>query len=189
MLTPNASKLTSDVNNKLYDFIFVGRLEKEKNIWWLIDLAKYFQRIKKAIKICVLGKGTLEKEFLKQIKENKLANYFNYAGFQSDIIPYLKKSKILLLPSQNEGMPNCVLEGYSLGLPAIVYNFPGAHEVVINNQTGLITYDKKEFIKQCQNLLANTSLRKQMGFRAYKLSLEKFGADNLKKFVNIIFSL
>lgn len=184
ILKSKTSQLTSDFNNIIYDFIFVGRMEKEKNIWWLIDLAKYFQRMKKGIKICVLGKGTLEKEFLRQILKNKLTNYFNYAGFQADIIPYLKKSKILLLPSQNEGMPNCVLESYSLGIPAIVYNFPGASEIVINNQTGLIIHDKKEFIKQCQNLIDNASLRKQMGFRAYKLSLEKFGEDNLKKFVN-----
>lgn len=168
------------------DFIFIGRLEKEKNIWWLFDLAKNFQQHKRLIKICIVGKGSLEKELLQKIKEFRLDRFFYFKGFQENVNLFLNKSKILLLPSQNEGMPNCILEANNLGLPTVVFNFPGAAEIISNNRTGLIAKSKQEFIDDAQMLIKNNHLRIKMGLMAKTTIKNAFGKNNLQKFLNIL---
>ena len=97
---------------------------------------------------------------------------------------YLQKSKILLLPSKNEGMPNTILEAAAYKIPAVVNNFSGANEIITHGQTGYIAHNKKEFINYASQLLKNSRLIQSMGNRSFYLARSNFNQQNLSSFVN-----
>lgn len=169
-----------------YDFIYLGRIEKEKNISVLLKLVKYLKAKGFNPRLCILGKGTLENQLQLKIKYLRLTKNVFFYGFKQNVDSYLTKAKILLLPSLNEGMPNCVLEAASHKVPSIVYNFKGAGEVIINKKTGFIAKTKKDFLKKAEKLLKDESRRKKMGTSAYRNTLKSFGEKNLKRFIDIL---
>lgn len=181
-------RTTSYLKSKKYDFIFVGRIEKEKNVFALLDLIKSLKTNFENITLCILGKGSLEKTLIKKINDAGLKRNVFFYGFKDNIVPYLTKSKIMLLPSLNEGMPNCVLEAARHQIPSIINNFKGANEVLSNRKTGYIYSNQREFFNFSQDLLTNESLRCKMGKHAYESTISVFGEKNLNKFVKILLS-
>ncbi len=172
----------SKSSKKTYDFIYLGRLEKEKNIFTILSLIQDLKKQFPQISCCLLGKGSLEKEILQEIKNKKLGQNVFFYGFQKNTVQYLKKAKAFLLPSSNEGMSNSLLEAAAYQLPVLVYNFPGADEVVVDAKTGFIAKNKQELSRFSQKLLRKPWLIKKMGQKAQNQVLTKFGKNNLKKF-------
>jgi glycosyltransferase involved in cell wall biosynthesis len=188
-IIPNWALLQSKTTTKkIYDFIYAGRLEKEKNIFWLIDLIIKLKKKYPRVSLCILGSGQLEYQLHYQINKYKLTKNIFFYGFVDNVINYLAQARTILLPSLNEGLPNCVIEAGIQGLPAVVYNFQGAEEVVIHSQTGFIAKDKKEFLYYTEKLIKANSLRIKLGENARALVKQKFGSNNLKAFTNLLIS-
>ena len=121
-----------------------------------------------------------------KIKKQQLSNNVFFDGFKENVNSYLVKSKILLLPSLNEGMPNCVLEAAIYKIPAVVYDFKGADEIILHRKTGFIAKNKKSFFQYAEKLLSNQRLRKIIGTNAQKRTFNNFGEDNLKKYLKLL---
>ncbi|MFC1711928.1 glycosyltransferase [Patescibacteria group bacterium] len=172
--------------NKKFDLIYLGRLEREKNIFLLLELVKKLKNIKPNITCCILGKGSLEKKLKYQILRQGLKENVCFSGFKKNVGTFLSQSKILILPSLNEGMPNCVLEASSYKIPSIINNFSGALEIITHTKTGYIARNKKEFFKYTKQLIKYPSLRKRLGTNAYKVAKQKFGSNNLKRFTKLL---
>lgn len=170
---------------KVYDFIYIGRLEKEKNIFWLLSLVCRLKIISKNdVTLCILGEGKLAKSLKEKIAERKLTRNVFLIGFKKNTSLYLSKSKILLLPSANEGMPNCVLEAAIYKVPSIINNFAGANEIVRHQKTGLIIHNQGEFYKAARQLLASPKFCQKLGLCALENTLNNYGKNNLVEFVD-----
>ncbi len=174
------------LQKKIYDFIYIGRLEKEKNIFWLLKLIRFLKKTRPSVSLCVLGTGSLQSLFLERVRYLRLTKNVFYFGFVGDVEKYLGKSKILLLPSLNEGMPNCVLEAGVYHVSSVVYDFPGAAEVVLHGKTGFIADDKASFFAHAHKLVQNSRLRTRMGLAASAMVLESFSRNNLERFVEVL---
>jgi glycosyltransferase involved in cell wall biosynthesis len=59
-------------------------------------------------------------------------------GWQSDVVRYLTASDAFVFPSSREGMPVCVMEALSMGLPVITRDSRGCRDVVEHGVTGLV---------------------------------------------------
>lgn len=137
-----ANETSSEIGLKL-DFLFVGRLIKQKGILEYITAAKSIKL--KYPKICfgILGpfynnsKGdnTISPE---EIAHSEHEGFIKYLGFTNDVKKFMLASKCVVLPTYGEGMSNTLLEACSLEIPVLASNVPGCKEIISHGETGFL---------------------------------------------------
>ena len=103
--------------------VSVGRLTEVKNHELLI---RAFSDIADKIpdNLEIFGDGPLKNKLELLIKELGLQNRVFLRGLVSDIPNAIRKSKLFVLPSNYEGMPNALMEAMALGIPCIATDCP-----------------------------------------------------------------
>ena len=93
-----------------------------------------------------------------------------------NVIPYLQKSKISILPSYREGLPKSLIEAASCKLPLVATDVPGCREICKNNFNGILIpkKDSKLLSKAIEKLIKNKALMSKYGENGRKLVKEKF---------------
>ncbi|CAM4285229.1 glycosyltransferase [Pseudoalteromonas ostreae] len=100
-------------------FIYVGRLTASKRVDQLIIA---ISEAKGEHKLIVVGDGE-EKANLKELAlKLGVDDRVYFLGRLSNPYPYIKSAKALLLASEFEGYPNCLIEALGLGVPVITSN-------------------------------------------------------------------
>jgi len=65
-----------------------------------------------------------------------------WPGEVKNVIPWLKKSSVFVLPSYREGVPRSTQEAMAIGLPVITCDTVGCRETVIEGKTGFLVEHK-----------------------------------------------
>jgi len=120
------------------DALFVGRINKAKGIY---DLLEVLKRIKKKLpffQFSIMGQGDLntERQYKKDIKKFNLQKNIKFLGFKTGLEKYkiIKSSKLFLFLSHNESFGVALLEAVCCGLPAIAYNLPVYNKIYKNSE-------------------------------------------------------
>jgi glycosyltransferase involved in cell wall biosynthesis len=126
-------------NNKKINFLFVGRIIKEKGLIEYIEAANLIsEKYKKQAKFHIIGQTYKNNKFNK-IFFNMLENSNSiYHGYQDNIDLFIAESDCVVLPSYREGLSKFLLEGLSFGKPLITTNVPGCKQLLNNNYNGFI---------------------------------------------------
>ena len=119
-----------------FHILFVGRLEKQKNILNLIK-AIGFQNTQK-IKVTLIGRGSQEKE----IKNEALKNHLNFqiiTHVGNDKLPmWYNWADLFILPSYQEGSPKVLLEAMACGAVCLVSNIAENLDFVTHEVNGFV---------------------------------------------------
>jgi glycosyltransferase involved in cell wall biosynthesis/predicted metal-dependent phosphoesterase TrpH len=114
-----------------------GRISKEKNLDFMA--AVYEEIIKKvpSVNLIFAGDGPYFNDYREKMKKHKRV-YF--AGrMHRDTLPALySASHLLVFPSITDTFGMVVLEAQSCGLPALVSDFGGPQEIILNGKTGFV---------------------------------------------------
>ena len=102
-----------------YDIAFVGRLTLQKNPIKLLDIIKRVNELKPGIRAIIIGDGEEKNKCEEYIKENNLENVVTLKGFLENPFPYLKKSKVVIMPSLFEGFGLVAIESMICGVPVL----------------------------------------------------------------------
>ena len=95
---------SKEFKSTYYDLIFVGRLTQIKRPEIVIEITKRLRENHPSIKTCIIGSGELEKSCKDLIKKYNLENNVEMLGFKENPFPYIKNSKVALMPSSHEGL-------------------------------------------------------------------------------------
>ena len=98
----------------------VGRLEQVKNHKFMIEIAEELVNRNFAFKMFFVGKGQIEDELKKYVKEKNLNDYITFCGVRSDIPVLLQFFDVFLMPSYYEGNPVTLIEAQASGLPCLI---------------------------------------------------------------------
>jgi len=103
-------------------FLFLGRLEEQKGLDYLIEAVRLMKDFSNAFKVIIAGTGSLHDYLQERIQEANISDCVELKGrLETSVLPDLYSSAdIFVLPSLWEGMPLTVLEAWSCGLPIIV---------------------------------------------------------------------
>jgi len=182
---PNENFYKIENNN----IILLGRLEKRKGTFDLLNIADNIIKNKPQVNIILAGDGDLEKvkyEINKKIyKDNiKLLGWIN----KDEREELLKNTGIFVLPSYNEGMPMAILEAMSYGIPLVVSNVGDIPSVVNNKKNGYLINagDKQDLERKILQLLNNNNLRQQISENNYRKIYNSF---NLKTNMDKLYKL
>jgi glycosyltransferase involved in cell wall biosynthesis len=179
-----------DGKKKMYDLINVGRMEKEKNLTDLLKAVLLLVKKFKNLKVCFVGEGSQKSALIRATEVMGLKKHVCFVGerSQAEVIDYLRRSKIFVLPTKNEGLPNVVLEAGMCQVPTVSYPFEGWGEVIIDGKTGLIANGIETFAAKCQDLLENDDLRRKMGLAVQERMISKFSTLNQDRYINVLLS-
>ncbi len=126
-----------DVKNKV---LFVGRVERNKGIYHLIDAIKDLRSEIPDISLTVAGAGGEYEPILKMVEQEKL-DYIQPTGFvdYSKINEYYESSNLLVVPSLDMEQFGLIgIEGLASGIAVIGSNMGGIPEWCIDGETGLL---------------------------------------------------
>ncbi|RZM81162.1 glycosyltransferase [Pseudoalteromonas rubra] len=100
-------------------FVVVGRLIKSKRINDIIDVLK---KTETKENLLVVGDGEEYHTLLSHVKELGMDSRVKFTGSVDNPYPYIRNAKAMLLASETEGFPNCLVESLALGVPVITSN-------------------------------------------------------------------
>jgi glycosyltransferase involved in cell wall biosynthesis len=108
-----------EMKEKIFNFINVGRLTRQKGQWFLI---RSFRRVVdkyKDARLFILGEGDLRGELEDLIQKLDLNENVFLLGGQENVFPFLKNSDCFVFTSLWEGLPLSLIEALSVNLPVI----------------------------------------------------------------------
>lgn len=134
-------KLLKQYGFPVHNFIYIGRLSKEKNIFRLLSS---YERLTKKDKwgLILIGDGPQKNEIQNYIKEHNLKNAF-LPGFQQkeDIPKFLAASDIFILPSISETWGLVVNEAMAAGLPVLISKKCGCYPDLVKEGINGFSFD------------------------------------------------
>ncbi len=155
---------------------FIGRLEKENNPEFFINIAKDYLKTKNDTVFNIFGDGSMY-NYLKNISEG---NKIRFYGWQDKEIIY-KYSDIVIITSKINNFPYVALEAKSFGIPVISCSKGDIKKIIKNNYDGYIRYTEstKIFIN-----LINRIFKRYNKFSQNSINRSKFFEVNraCKKF-------
>lgn len=151
-------------SEKIYDIIFVGRLEQVKRLDLLLGAIKIISDEIPELKAVLVGTGSLENELRLKVDTLNIQKNVEFAGFQRDVFPWLFKSKIFVITSDSEGLPLALMEAMTVGLPCVVSDVGELGEIVINGENGYLVRERNAhaFAIYLRELVINTKLYNAM---------------------------
>ena len=172
-------KFKSNNQKKIYDLIFHSRIIKDKGVFEIIDAIKILRNQNVFFKTLFLGDiDNANRSFIteKQVNFWVKEKLIIWKRKTNNVLPYLQKSKISILPSYREGLPKSLLEAASCKLPIISTDVPGCREVCINNFNGFLVQpkDSRSLSKSIQKLLFNSNLMKKFGRNSREIVTKNF---------------
>ncbi|MCS6955266.1 MAG: glycosyltransferase [Candidatus Calescibacterium sp.] len=177
----NRLKVENDLKNK-FVLGFVGRLEKEKNLYKLLNLFRevinfFKERNLDNIRLILVGGGSEYSNLVNYARFLDLQKYVIFTGKISydDIPNYYRLIDVFITVSLTEVKPLSYLESLSVGAPIIALKTFGADDLILDGHNGfLIEHNddyKKNFILKIFELYKNRDLLEKMKKNAYLSSL------------------
>jgi|TARA_B110000967_G_scaffold120878_1_gene123499 glycosyltransferase involved in cell wall biosynthesis len=128
-------------HNKLFSFLYVGRIIADKGI---IELIKAIENINCNKIVCTLKIcGFLNADNVSVISIEDIEKWKEVPGVElieptNRVENIMKESDCIVLPSYREGMPRSLLEAGAMGLPSITTDVPGCRNIIQDKINGLL---------------------------------------------------
>ena len=163
--------------------ITVGALNEVKNTTALIQALSIVLKHVPNCHLELIGSGHLYQMLFEQAQTLKLMDSLTFLGNLShqDVLEFLSRSHIFLLPSHSEGFPKALLEAMAAGLPVVASSVSVIPYLLGKYQCGILLNkpDAENVAKAVLQMIANPQQMKRMGDNARKAAegytLEKWG--------------
>ena len=114
--------------------LFVGRLHPQKGLELIQQHFGGLLEKSDRRRLLIVGDGPLRSD-LERWADECGPDRVRVLPWQRDVVPLMKASRFLVLPSHYEGMPNVVLEAMAAGLPVVCSRVEGSEELLGDEAT------------------------------------------------------
>lgn len=178
--------------NQPTDFLFIGRLLKEKGIHDFLAAAKIVKDKYPQTQFTVLG--AIDPHNLGALKQSELdeliaSNIINYPGHVKNVKDWIASSHVFVLPSYREGVPRSTQEAMAIGRPIITTDVPGCRETVVNGVNGFLVpkWNPEALAEKMIYFIEHPDQIEKMGYESYKMAMDKFDAEKVnQRLMNIL---
>lgn len=169
VLNKVAESVTSGSNTV---FLAGGALTARKNFPMLIEAFSIFHKNHDAFTLLIYGDGEDKEKLSDLIRSLNLSNSVFLMGWKKDFVTsYAEKSFCFVLSSDNEGMPNVLIEAMANGIPCISTDTqPGGPRFLLDDgKNGLLVPvgDSKAMSEALSWMVENVQERTAMAERAF----------------------
>lgn len=148
---PNGVAVLEEKNEKREFITFVGALRRYKGLEDFLKLAEYFP----GERFIVLGDGPL------RVLAERAPPNVEFLGYREDVENFLRRSKLIVVPSRREGFGLVVLEGNMAGVPVVARRVGALPELVREGKNGLLFRDIRGLVKAVEHYIENPAARKR----------------------------
>ncbi|KAF5029704.1 glycosyltransferase family 4 protein [Methanosarcina mazei] len=183
--------ITREKNCGKIRFLFVGRLEKQKGLEYLLKATEYL-RSKNDFEIIIAGNGREAKKLKESAKEYGIQDIVKFTGklSEQELFEHYLKCDIFVLPSLWEGLPLTLLEAASAELPIIATKVGGIPSVFSHGKNAILVKsgESMELAGEMRRLMEDKKLREVLGSNARNL-VEEYSWENSVKKLDSVYSL
>lgn len=155
-------KKKTAISNRKDDLIFLGRLESVKGIQKIVHALPDIVEEYPTINLKIVGDGTLRDELEDFVQQKQLTEHVTFTGWiNHDEIPdHLDNSRILLLPSESEGVPKTLLEAMACGTIPIATSVGGIPDIINDSENGFLlsNAESEKIAEQVSQVLKRNDL-------------------------------
>lgn len=165
---------------KPLEFLFVGRIEAAKGIYYLLEA---FKKIHVKANLHLIGKIPNKDKKLMSYLQNNTDHIFYEGSKRKDEMPdSYKKADVLIMPSLYEGLSLTIFEAMSVGLPVIATKNAGVENIIQDGKEGFVieSNDIDAIKNKIEWFCSHKTKIPEMGKQARKLA-EKYTWENYKK--------
>jgi len=175
----------SDVEAEGYDAVFLARLNYSKGIMELPEIwSKVISKYPEA-RLGIIGKGSEEiiKELKEKIVSNNVSDNVDILGYLDSEKAYsiIKKSKLFLFTSHEEGWGMALAEALVCGIPVVAYNLPVFSYLFKEGVSLCKLKDTKEMASQVCKYLSDEELRISDGQKGREYIIDHYSLETVAK--------
>lgn len=128
-----------DRNNQV---TYVGRFSSEKGVMSFVQSIPLFPK-DNDLTFTLIGDGELKEEIVNYLMKYNLTNKVKVLSWlkHEELPDYLNNSKLVVIPSHTEGLPNIMLESMACGTPVLATPVGAIPDIIIDGKTGFIMKD------------------------------------------------
>jgi L-malate glycosyltransferase len=170
-----------------YDLVLVGRLSPVKRVDVFIDALAHAGNT--GLRGVIVGDGPSGQELRGKAQKAGAAERICFAGWQSDVHRWLRRSRAFILTSDSEGLSQAMIQAMLCGLPVIVSDVGDLKDLVVNGRNGFLVNpgDVDGFAEKAEHVCGNEELRASMGGQA-RLDALRLSTTNVAAQWDAIFS-
>ena len=152
------------------EIVTAGRLLPQKNQKMLIDAFAMLSDKFEGLSLKIYGAGALKSDLQKQIDDYGKSDVIQLCGNITDLHERISGALAFVMTSEFEGLSNALIEAMMLGIPCISTNYPGADEIIKNNENGILVpcNDTEALSKAIEKLIVNADFRKKISKNAIR---------------------
>ena len=141
--------------------LFLGRLEPQKG------LIPFFKALRDQanlppFRLLLVGEGSQQTRL--QSMARSLKQEVIFAGWAESPHRLIAKSKVVILPSLWEGMPNALLETMAVGRPFVAFGVDGVREIALPDTLQAVEAgDYRSFFERLSQVLGSQKLASDLG--------------------------
>jgi len=177
---------------KSINFLFIGRLLKEKGIHDFIKAAKIVKEKYPETQFTVLG--AIDPHNLGALTQSELdglisSNIIDYPGHVDNVKDWIANCHVFVLPSYREGVPRSTQEAMAIGRAVISTDVPGCRETVEHGVNGFLVakWNPEALAEKMIYFIEHPEQIEKMGYESYKIAQDKFDAEKVnQRLLNIL---
>ena len=154
----------------------LGALTPEKNpLDHLVVTRRVVNRMPNAVHLFA-GEGPLHGELADTVRRLAMEDHVRLLGNRADVGDLISASDVMILASESEGMPGCLIEAGMVGIPVAAYDVVGVPEIVVDGKTGFLVPPGNTDVlaERTLALLSDREKRRLMGAAAQRICSARF---------------
>jgi glycosyltransferase involved in cell wall biosynthesis len=182
------------LSKETIDFLFVGRLVKVKNLFYLMK--GFYEALKenKKIFLHIVGEG-LERNNLEELAEQlNISDFIKFHGvlYKENLLKIYQGSDVFLITSEYESFSMVVTEAMACGLPVIGTKVGFLPSLISPGETGFLVElnNIKELKEKILFFARNRSKAREFGSKARNFVVKNFSwEESAKRIENICYEV
>jgi glycosyltransferase involved in cell wall biosynthesis len=166
--------------------LYVGRVAHEKNIGFLLIVAKLLSDVMPDVLLVIAGEGPALSSLRNSVKEHSIENNVQFIGYldrNTQLNSCYKAADVFVFSSKSETQGLVILEAMAQGTPVVAIAELGTASILIEGKGALIsTENESEFVQKVHSILINPQRRQQLSEAAFD-----YGISNLMIAVHLTF--
>jgi glycosyltransferase involved in cell wall biosynthesis len=157
----------------------LGRITAQKRVDVFLEAARRVSETLRGARFLIVGKGELMEAMRRKASELDLGERVIFTGGRDDVPDLLAALDLLVLCSDDEGLPNVILEAMAARKPVVATDVGACHELVAEGSTGHLVArrDSGALAAAIIQVLLLPDRGRAMGEAGHRRAVEHFGVD------------
>lgn len=178
------------ISSEFFQIVYVGRLEKVKNVATLIQAFAKIQNSNSTLTIVGDGRERTGLESL--AKDLKIEDRVVFTGFQAEPSQFLSQSDLYVLPSYSEGFGIAAVEAMFLKVPVLATSVGGVPEFINHGENGWLFNPNsvEDLVEKLTYILSlNTDDRASIGNKGFEDVSNRFTVEKYIENLETLYSI